>query len=249
MTWPITTIFFDWDYTLAYTKTPTNTIGERLARMFALAGLPYSQAAIERAIAQYERAVLSGQLPRIEKPQRRRDIARFYGYLFDFLGEADKSWSTMERLYGTYAQLPTFLFEDSRPILQELREQGYTTGIISNHSSSARPVMEDLVGDLIPTRHMVISEELGIHKPARTIYRRAAGRVRQRPANCILVGDNLEADALGAIHSGGFGGGIWLDRNNSQVDGLEFNGVKRITALNQLPAILASFNSSHQAAS
>ena len=237
---PIETVFFDWDYTLAYTETPNNTVGERLAHMFALADLPYTQSEIETALELYKNDVATGKMPAIIQQQKRREIARFYGYLFDYLGEKDKSWPTMERLYGTYALLPTYLYEDSRPTLSLLQQQGYKLGILSNHSASARPVMERLVGDLVPPRHIVISEEIGVHKPARTIFRRAAARLRTRPSRCIiLVGDNLEVDAIGSVTLGGFCGGIWLDRENRGVDQTLPENIVRIASLSQLPPLLA----------
>ncbi len=236
---PIDTIFFDWDYTLAYTSTPNNTLGERLAQMFALADLPYSQSEIEAALACYDRDVASGKLPALINPQRRREIAGFYGHLFDYLGEEDKSWPTMERLYGTYALLPMYLYEDSRPALSLLKEQGYKLGIISNHSASARPVMERMVGDLIPARHITISEEIGVHKPAKTIYRYAAARTRTPPSRCaMLVGDNLAVDAVGAVTVGGYCGGIWLDRKSDGVDLVLPENIKRISSLHQLAPLL-----------
>ena len=239
---PLDAVFFDWDYTLAYTKTPNNTVGERLATMFELAGLPYTQSEIETALEQYKHDVAAGKIPPMDQLQKRREIARYYGYLFDYLGEEDKSWPTMERLYGTYAELPTYLYEDTRPTLSLLRDQGYKLGIVSNHSASARPVMERLVGDLVAPRNIIISEEIGVHKPARTIFRRAAARLRSEPSRCIvLIGDNLHVDAIGSVDIGGFCGGIWLDRRGVG-SGQELpEGIARITSLSQLPPLLAQY--------
>ena len=152
----------------------------------------------------------------------------------------------MERLYGTYALLPTYLFEDSRSTLNELQKQGYKLGIISNHSGAARPVIERLAGDLVPSRHIFISEEMGVHKPAKTIFRRAASRLRTPPENCLLVGDNLRVDAVGAIENGNYGSGVWLDRLENGSPAELPAGVTRITSLDQLPGILASFNGHDQ---
>lgn len=246
---PIDTIFFDWDYTLAHTSTPNNTLAERLTRMFALADLPYTQSEIETALACYDRDVASGKLPALNQPQKRREIARFYGHLFDYLGEEDKSWPTMERLYGTYALLPMNLYEDSRPVLSLLKEQGYKLGIISNHSASARPVMERLIGDLIPSRHITISEEIGVHKPAKSIYRYAAARTRTPPSRCaMLVGDNLEVDAVGAVNMGGFCGGIWLDREGKGTDLKLPENITRISSLHQLAPLLENAGQKHKPA-
>ena len=239
----VDTVFLDWDHTLAYTRTPHNTIGERLARMFRLADLPYTQEEIETALERYHDAVAAGKKPAIVRPQKRREIAQLYGYLLGYLGEEDRSWSTMERLYGTYAQLPTYLFEDARPVLEQLKQQGYKLGVISNHSGSARPVMESLVGDLIPASHIIISEEIGVHKPAKTIFHRAAARLRTIPARCILAGDNLEVDAAGALDPGGFAAGVWLDRKDKGKGQLLPANVVRIASLYELPQILRQCDS------
>ena len=53
----IDTLFFDWDHTLAHTLIANNTMGERLTAMFHMAGLNYSQASIETALAKYQAEV------------------------------------------------------------------------------------------------------------------------------------------------------------------------------------------------
>jgi FMN phosphatase YigB (HAD superfamily) len=240
----IETVFFDWDRTLAYIKIANGTLGERLARMFALADLPYTQSEIENALALYEKDAAAGRVPEITvQMQRKRDIARFYKQLLDYLGDEDKSWPLMDRLYGTYALLPTYLYEDSRPTLNLLKQEGFKLGIISNHSTTARPVIERLVGDLIPPDHILISEEIGVHKPAKTIFKRAAARLKTDPSRCIiLVGDNLDVDAIGSVNTGGFCGGVWLDRLNKGAHYPLPEGIKRITSLYELPSLLADNN-------
>lgn len=238
MTRPLTTLFFDWDFTLAYTRINDNTMGERLAFMFDKAGLPYSRKEIEGALQQYEEDVAAGKFVPVPHRQKRRDIARMYQRLFDYLGEEDKSWAMMERLYGTYASLPTFLYADSRPILRRLGQEGYQLGIISNHSRSARAVIESLIGDLVPAEHIVLSEELGVHKPAKSIFRRAAARTGSRPEDCLLVGDNLQVDAAAAVARGGYRCGIWLDRTEKGEQRVLPDQVTRITSLAALPEML-----------
>jgi FMN phosphatase YigB (HAD superfamily) len=234
----IKAVFFDWDFTLAYSKTPQDSREERLTIMFQLSGLSYTRDDINVALEQYDRDVEQGKVKKIDKPQTRREIASLYAYMLNFLEHKDNGWDIQERIYRSYALLPTFLFEDSRTTLQTLKERGYVLGILSNHARLARPVMEQLVGDLIPSRRMLISEELGVHKPAKTIFLRAAARVRTPPANCLLVGDNLEVDAFGSVQQGGFGHGVWLDRNNTY-DGRSLPpSVSTINILSQLPDLL-----------
>ncbi|MDX1413197.1 MAG: HAD family hydrolase [Candidatus Promineifilaceae bacterium] len=231
---PLTAIFFDWDRTLAYHGSPKNTLGERLTLMFHSAGLAIPQEEIEAALACYNLDVERGKVKHIDNPQTRREIVGLYSYILDYLGH-EKSWELLVRLYGTYAMLPTFLYENSRKILHEVCERGLIPGIISNHSRSARPVMERMVGDLVPSKNIILSEELGVHKPAKTIYLRAAARIRTPPEQCLLVGDNLQVDAIGAVQEGGFGRGIWLNRNGCCKDPQLPADVACINSLNELP--------------
>jgi len=233
---PLAAIFFDWDRTLAYHGNPQNSLGERLTLMFQSADLPYSQSEIEAALQQYAFDVENGNVKHINNPQTRREIVGLYSYILDYMGH-EKNWELLIQLYGTYALLPTFLYENSRQTLQAVLDQGLIPGIISNHSRSARPVMEQMVGDLVPSRHIILSEELGVHKPAKTIYLRAASRISIPPEQCMLVGDNLEVDAIGAVQQGGFGRGIWLDRNGCSNGHALPTGVSCINSLSQLPTI------------
>jgi len=236
-------IFFDWDRTLAYHGNPQNTLGERLTMMFHSADLSCSQADIEAALQQYDADVEQGKVKPIKNPQTRRDIVGLYRYILDYLDHA-YDWDLLIQLYGTYAMLPTFLYEDSRAALQTVLDQGLIPGIISNHSRSARPVMERMIGDLVPSKHIILSEELGVHKPAKTIYLRAATRIKTAPERCLLVGDNLEVDAIGAVQQGGFAQGVWLARKGCNNGRVLPCGVSCITSLKELPHLFNKKTSS-----
>lgn len=234
----VTAVLFDWDHTLAYSEVGADDFSARLAAMFAIAGLDYSQSQIENALAEVAADRDADKVSKQHTPQTRQEIGWSYYHLLKKLGHPDLSWSLLIRLYGTYAQLPTKLYPDVLQTLEKLQEQGYTLGIISNHSASARPMMEKMVGTFIPAQHITISEEEGVHKPARTIFRRAAAHVQTAPEACVLIGDNMEVDALGAVQQGGYGRGIWLDRNNHGATNLP-NGIMRITTLQDVVEWLA----------
>ena len=234
---PFAAIFFDWDRTLAYHGMPQSTLGERLTLMFQSADLPLTHADIEAALRQYDLDVQQGKVKQINNPQTRREIVGFYRYILDYLGH-EHNWELLLQLYGNYALLPTFLYENSRSTLGKVSQLGLIVGIISNHSRTARPVIEGFVGDLVPSRQIILSEEEGVHKPAKTIYLRAASRVGVHPEQCLLVGDNLQIDAIGAVQQGGFGRGVWLDRSSSCNGQVLPPGVSCISSLNQLTQIL-----------
>lgn len=235
---PIDAVFFDWDQTLAYTKTAENSLGERLTLMFQMAGLPYAREQIEHAVEKYIAAAGEEKLQEFREAQTRRAIGNFYAHLLKNLGHDDVDWDLLVRIYGTYANLPWYLYEDSREVVKDVQNQGYKVTILSNTSRSARQNIVRLVGDLIPSRNIIISEEVGVHKPAKTIFRRAAARAHTPPQNCLMVGDNLAVDAIASVENGGFAHGVWLDRDD------KYNGtplppyVSTIASLTQLIDLL-----------
>lgn len=214
----ITAVLFDWDLTLAYTVAPDATYRQRITVLFQEHGIDCTQETVEAALDRLKTAVRFHDDPAILYPQTRRDIIRKYRHLLRELAHFDTSRDFAYTLYSAYAHLPQFLYDDVRPTLAALQARGLKLGILSNHSRSVRPVMEQLVGDLIPPAHIVISEEEGVHKPSPTLFRRAAARLRTPPARCLYVGDNLQVDAIGAVERGDFGGGVWLNRKGQVAD-------------------------------
>jgi HAD superfamily hydrolase (TIGR01549 family) len=203
-----------------------------------MAGLPYTEEQMAAAIDQYAAEAGEEALERFRAAQTRREIASHYSQLLRRLGHEDTGWDLTLHLYRTYAKLPWYLYEDSRSTVQAVHERGYRIGVLSNTSHSARLAMTDLLGDLVPERQMIISEEEGVHKPAKTIYRRAAGRARTAPEKCLMVGDNFTADAAGAVNKGGFGYGVWLNRSGVEENRSLPPRVSMISSLGQLVDML-----------
>ncbi|HEX6385126.1 MAG TPA: HAD family hydrolase [Anaerolineae bacterium] len=226
-------VLFDWDFTLAYTLGDVS-LDQRIAALFKHVGLPYGQQAVEEVLEDYRNAVERGQARPLHRMQRRRDIVALYRYILARLGHSELSRELMYRIYSAYAHLPTKLYDDARPSLQTLQERGLKLGILSNHSVSVRAVVERLVGDYIPSENITISEEIGVHKPSKTIFQRAAARLAAPPASCLYVGDNLAVDALAAVQVGGYGMGLWLDRRGKGTTRELPENVARITSLHQV---------------
>ena len=229
----ISAVLFDWDFTLAYTIGDVSP-GRRIATLFEQAGLSYSREAVEAALQSYQQAAQQGKVRSLHQIQRRQDLTRLYRYLLAHLGHPETSREIAYRLYSAYAHLPTTLYDDARPVLLLLQQQGMKLGVLSNHAVAVRDVIEHFVGDLIPSQHITISEEVGVHKPRKTIFRRAAARMRTPPAQCLYVGDNLIVDAIGAVQAGGYGLGLWLDRNGKSSTGILPARVARVTSLSQV---------------
>ncbi|MRR30439.1 HAD family hydrolase [bacterium] len=137
------------------------------------------------------------------------------------------------------------LEEDTHPTLKELTRRGFHLGIITN-AADARDVAR-----IIDTHELrgyfetiVISADLGIRKPDPRIFEVAMQRTASKPDNAVMVGDNLNADILGA-HRAGLKG-IWITRRsenpNTSLQRSSITPDAEITALAEIPALLERWN-------
>jgi epoxide hydrolase-like predicted phosphatase len=78
--------------------------------------------------------------------------------------------------------------------VREIRASELSTGLVSNSWSTAH-YDRKLLAELFDT--VVISAEVGLHKPQPEIYRLAAERLEVEPAECLFV-DDLKENCQGA---------------------------------------------------
>jgi putative hydrolase of the HAD superfamily len=210
----VTAVLFDWDFTLAYTLEQDISQIERTATLFEYEEVVYPVADFRLARQDLLADIALGKANGTIKPQTKQEFIHLYQQLLIRLGHQDTSRDLANRIYAAYGKLPNTLYDDVLPTLTALQKQNIKLGVLSNHIKTIRPVIEKLVGDFVQPQHITISDELRVYKPSKTIFRRAAARLRTDPTNCLYVGDNLHVDAIGAVQQGGYHSGIWLDRQN-----------------------------------
>lgn len=95
-------------------------------------------------------------------------------------------------------------FEDVDRTLAKLEDRGHTLACISNlWPFPAERIFEvNGLGRFIPRANRVYSFEERHRKPEPEIYLAACRRLGVRPEDAIMVGDNLEADVIGALKIG-----------------------------------------------
>ncbi|MBZ0189641.1 MAG: HAD-IA family hydrolase, partial [Candidatus Obscuribacterales bacterium] len=95
-------------------------------------------------------------------------------------------------------------FWDVRKTLPQLRERGITIGVVSNlWPFPADHIFEEHgLGEFFPTDTRIYSFEVGYRKPDPEIFLAAARRFGVHPSECLMVGDNLKADCVGAVEVG-----------------------------------------------
>jgi putative hydrolase of the HAD superfamily len=92
---------------------------------------------------------------------------------------------------------------DVHSTLQTLRVAGYRLGLISNNPDAAHArrliAAAKLESYFDP---IVLSAEAGVRKPNPALFRRVLDAWNQPPEQCVVIGDNLGADILGAQLTG-----------------------------------------------
>jgi putative hydrolase of the HAD superfamily len=117
---------------------------------------------------------------------------------------ADPDTALIDRLLElerAFTERGVELWEDSLPVVRELRSRGVRTALISNCSHSTRPIV-DRLGLEDEFDATLLSFEIGLHKPDPRIYGEALRRLGDVPPDrAVFVDDQTEycdgAAALG----------------------------------------------------
>ena len=80
------------------------------------------------------------------------------------------------------------LYDDSLPALRELRKRGIRTAVVSNCDHFAGPLVE-AIGLKDEVDALVLSYEVGAHKPDAAIYLAALDALGARPEQAVFVDD------------------------------------------------------------
>jgi HAD superfamily hydrolase (TIGR01549 family) len=231
----ITAVIFDWDFTLVYTIGKNVSPDERTTMMLNQIGISRSLQAVQQAQQAQRKDAQNGKITLPVYPQAKPDFLLVYRDLLERLDVHEVNDELAYKLYTEYARLPTYLYEDVLPTLQALSRCGFRLGILSNHTISVRDAIQPLVGQFMLSEHIVISEEIGLHKPDPQVYAQIARQMLTPPEQCIYIGDNLNVDAIGAVQYGGFARGVWVDRKGI---GQEQPFPARVLRIKQLTELL-----------
>ncbi len=122
--------------------------------------------------------------------------------VFDRLGYHDLPESFFRDVDRAFRQRSAFfVFPDVVPALDVMQRAGLRLGVVSNWGWYA----PELLQTLELARHfeiMSISARVGYQKPHRAIFEHALDLLEVRPEDAIHVGDDPEADVLGARRVG-----------------------------------------------
>ncbi len=136
---------------------------------------------------------------------------------------------------------------DARPLLEQLKGEGYRIGLISNANDAqdVRTLIDK--GNFASFFEItLISAEVGLRKPHPGIFKLALDFFNARPEETVMVGDTLGADILGANNLGI--SSVWISRRaEARADNLSHENTIQpratISALSELPGLLHTWES------
>ena len=196
-------IFFDLDHTLwDFDKNAEETLHE-LFSIYNFRHLGFSSADvfIETYTKNNHQLWSQYHLGKITKEQLRE--ARFKNTFIELGVEPDRFPTTFEEDYIQLCPLKTHLFPHAIETLEYLQEK-YTLHLISNGFKEATKAKISNADTNIQKyfTHIVISENIGIHKPHPDIFQYALKGANAEKESSVMVGDSIEADIRGAQNFG-----------------------------------------------
>ena len=133
----------------------------------------------------------------------------------NFFDDVIRRWpgvfSSVSQAIDVYlASYPEMLILEprTRALLEDLQEAGIPTAIVTNGGTTMQNSKIDASGLRGLVDAVVISEEAGVAKPDPRIFERAVATIGAVTEETLFVGDNPEADILGAKGMGF--GSAWL---------------------------------------
>ena len=142
-------------------------------------------------------------------------IIERYAHLLRTIGYNDIDNRLAQRMNEYYLDtlaLQTQLVPYAIELLDYLTRRGYNLYILSNGFIEVqhKKLQSAGIGDYF--KRMVLSDEIGINKPDRRLFDYALEVTHSQAADTLMIGDNYDADILGAMQAGW--GQIYFDRNH-----------------------------------
>lgn len=109
---------------------------------------------------------------------------------------------TLANHYDTKFGDHNVIFPNSPILLKELKDRGYTVGVITNGPSYLQNHKMDTSGLRQYCDIVVVSGDVGVHKPDPALFTYTADKLGLKTEECVYVGDHPVNDIQGALAAG-----------------------------------------------
>lgn len=166
--------------------------------------------------------------------QQRRERIRALAVQAGHKDIADQHCDELHRLYRDAHRTAWGVYPDTFPTLSALSSAGYRLAVLTNGIEAIQHEKLRAL-ELTPYFTTVVCADtagVGQGKPDPDVFHLAAQHLGVDPAACWHVGDQVQADGVGAVASQMHP--VLIDRQNRQ----RLEGITTISALNELPRLL-----------
>ncbi len=203
MSGTIKAVFFDMYNTLARFDPPREELQQRVCKEF---GIEVSKRGILKGYVAADdyMAQENARHPLAKRsPEERRQFFSEYQRLVLQGAGANVPRERAGEIFSAIRKIPydLALFEDAIPCLKEVKERGVRIGLITNIDRDVWEVCGRL--GLSPYLDFVVtSQEVDSEKPHHPIFRAALEKAGVEPKEALHVGDQYNADVVGAMGAG-----------------------------------------------
>lgn len=194
-------LFFDLDNTLWDFDKSSAEVLEELFHKYQLCNLGVTSFDLFHTKYKDRNAMMWEQyrLGKITKTELRDD--RFSLTFWDMGLDADSAPRELADDYLKLSPLKNNLFPHAHEVLSYLKEK-YILHIITNGFEEAQHIKLKSSDLTKYFQEIIISEHTGYKKPDIKIFEYAANKSKANPEECVMIGDGLEVDILGAAEAG-----------------------------------------------
>jgi YjjG family noncanonical pyrimidine nucleotidase len=194
----IKAVFFDLDDTLSDHRACER---EALMHVFDGIGVPYGEA-VQDAFRPLDHLLWNTGMHK-GQPVPTGEIPTYrFKVLFEALGIERADYHKANELFKAGLGGATALVDGAEEAVKKLHASGYILCVITNGLTAlqAPRIANSKIGKYIS--HILVSEEIGAHKPSPLIFTAMLDRLGLSPHEAVMVGDRLDTDIQGAINAG-----------------------------------------------
>lgn len=164
-----------------------------------------------------------------------RELQRWRTIVREVLGELPGgNESAFQQLWAHFGQPASWqLTPGTCQLWQLLRERGYGLALASNFDERLESICRGL-SPLDSADHIFHSAALGTRKPGVAFFRRIEASLECRPEECVLVGDDWEADYQGSRAAGWTG--YWLHPDSRRAGDFGLTDLSQLLARLEMKA-------------
>lgn len=179
------------------------SLWRRMALSLSLQGADYAPAELQKAYhaaveIQIERR--AAQLPNIPKAHIEPDILPAFVSLYEQKGLTVSSEKAKDTalLFRALSMRHIRLYPGAAEVLRGLRQRGQGIYLLSNAQAAFTMPELRMLGLLPLFDGIVLSSDVGVKKPDEAIFEYLLSKYGLRPETCLMIGNDEEADMLGA---------------------------------------------------